>query len=172
MAIPSVNGTNRGRPSSWSAAIDQLAYGHNFQRLFVVSTGNIRQGISRASYPTLNDIEPVENPAQAWNALAVGAYTEKQQINDLRPDIRGQVDEVLHDTLFDKALRETLDEEAVHLDEVRLQFTDEPHIGEAHSHIVKGELHAFLQKWIEHPEKIRSVRYRIMLGKFQNDLDG
>jgi Subtilase family len=82
MAISSVNGTNRGRPSSWSAAIDQLAYGHNFQRLFVVSTGNIRQGISRASYPTLNDIEPVENPAQAWNALAVGAYTEKQQIVD------------------------------------------------------------------------------------------
>jgi hypothetical protein len=82
MAISSVNGTNRGRPSSWSAAIDQLAYGRNFQRLFVVSTGNIRQGISRASYPTLNDIEPVENPAQAWNALAVGAYTEKQQIVD------------------------------------------------------------------------------------------
>jgi hypothetical protein len=82
MAISSVNGTNRGRPSSWSAAIDQLAYGRDFQRLFIVSTGNIRQGISRATYPTLNDIEPVENPAQAWNALAVGAYTEKQQIVD------------------------------------------------------------------------------------------
>ena len=53
---------------------------------------------------------------------------------------------------------------------MRLRFTDEPQVGEARSHIVERELHAFLQKRIEHPEKIRSVRYRIMLGEFQNDL--
>ncbi|MBW4040416.1 MAG: S8 family peptidase, partial [Acidobacteria bacterium] len=82
MAVSSASGTNQGRPSSWSAALDQLTFGTGTTRLFVVSTGNIRQGITAAGYPTLNDIEPVENPAQSWNALAVGAYTQKQQIAD------------------------------------------------------------------------------------------
>jgi len=82
MAVSSANGTNQGRPSSWSAALDQLAFGNGNPRLFVVSTGNIRQGITATGYPALNDIEPVENPAQSWNALAVGAFTQKQQIAD------------------------------------------------------------------------------------------
>lgn len=83
MAVSSANGTNRGRPSSWSAALDQLAFGiDNNPRLFAISSGNIRDGITSTGYPALNDIEPVENPAQSWNALAVGAFTEKQQIAD------------------------------------------------------------------------------------------
>ena len=82
MAVSSANGTNRGRPSSWSAALDQLAFGNEAPRLFVVSSGNIRHGITAAGYPALNDVEPVENPAQSWNSLTVGAYTEKQQIAD------------------------------------------------------------------------------------------
>ena len=64
MAVTSEIGTNRGRPFSWSAGLDQTAFGEeNFQRLFVVSTGNIRKGITAGGYPALNDIEPVENPA-------------------------------------------------------------------------------------------------------------
>ena len=83
MAVTSETGTNRGRPSSWSAALDQLAYGDaNHKRLFVLSTGNIREGITAAGYPALNDTESVENPAQSWNALAVGAFTEKQTLVD------------------------------------------------------------------------------------------
>ena len=82
MAISSATGTNQGRPSSWSAALDQLAFGTDASRLFVVSTGNIRMGITAEGYPARNDVEPVENPAQSWNALAAGAYTEKQQIVD------------------------------------------------------------------------------------------
>jgi Subtilase family len=83
MAVTSVNGTNRGRPSSWSAAIDQLTYGaEDIRRLIVLAAGNIRDGITRQGYPDRNDFEPIENPAQAWNALTVGAFTEKNTIVD------------------------------------------------------------------------------------------
>jgi len=83
LAITSVRGTNRGRPSSWSAAIDQLAFGDDtIRRLIVLASGNIRNGITRGSFPDRNDTEPVENPAQAWNALTVGAYTEKVVMTD------------------------------------------------------------------------------------------
>jgi len=83
MAITSPSGTNRGRPSSWSAAIDQIAYGdETIRRLIVLAAGNIRDNINRRSYLTLNDTEQIENPSQAWNALTVGGYTEKDAIVD------------------------------------------------------------------------------------------
>jgi hypothetical protein len=82
MAVTSV-GTNHGRPSSWSAAIDQLCFGdETTSRLILVSAGNVRGGLSKAEYPSRNETESIENPAQAWNALAVGAYTEKATIID------------------------------------------------------------------------------------------
>jgi hypothetical protein len=75
--------TNRGRPSSWSAGIDQLCFGEDtHKRLILVSAGNIRQGISGSDYPARNETEPIENPAQAWNAITVGAFTEKTTIVD------------------------------------------------------------------------------------------
>jgi hypothetical protein len=83
MAVTSDIGTNRGRPSSWSAAIDQLCFGdQTASRLILVSAGNIRDGISKAAYPFRNDTASIENPAQAWNAITVGAYTEKTTIVD------------------------------------------------------------------------------------------
>ena len=83
LAITSAPGTNRGLPSSWSAAIDQLAYGDDaIRRLIVLATGNIRDGIARNTYLNRNDTAPVENPAQAWNALTVGAFTEKVLLTD------------------------------------------------------------------------------------------
>lgn len=84
MAVTSPAGTNRGRPSSWSAAIDQLAYGdERVRRLIVLSAGNVHGGsINRQDYPDRNVVEPIENPAQSWNALTVGAYTEKNAIAD------------------------------------------------------------------------------------------
>lgn len=83
LAVTSENGTNRGRPSSWSAAVDQLAFGDkNIRRLIVLAGGNIRDRITHQNYPDQNDIEPIENPAQAWNALTVGAFTEKTTIVD------------------------------------------------------------------------------------------
>jgi len=83
LAVTSDIDTDRGRPSSWSAAIDQLCFGdENSTRLILISAGNIRDGISKDNYPAQNEIEPIENPAQAWNAVTVGAFTEKTTIND------------------------------------------------------------------------------------------
>jgi Subtilase family len=71
----------RGRPSSWSASLDDLAYGSGMdQRLIVVSVGNIREALRAADYLHRNDVSPIESPAQAWNALTVGASTEKCSI--------------------------------------------------------------------------------------------
>jgi hypothetical protein len=83
MAVTSDVGTNRGIPSSWSAAVDQLCFGEgDARRLILISAGNIREGLSKAGYPARNEIEPIENPAQAWNAITVGAFTDKSVITD------------------------------------------------------------------------------------------
>ena len=83
MAVTSDIGTNRGRPSSWSAAVDQLCFGdEDVRRLILISAGNVREGLSQDGYLTRNEIEPIENPAQAWNAVTVGAFTEKFIITD------------------------------------------------------------------------------------------
>lgn len=77
-----------GRPTTWSATIDALAYGRaiddsvpNFTyldrdeettpRLFVVSAGNIRDVRAEDNHLDRSDAESVEDPAQAWNALVV-----------------------------------------------------------------------------------------------------
>jgi hypothetical protein len=72
----------RGRPSSWSAALDQLCSEENAQRLLVVAAGNIRTDLMPADHLVRNDVEPVEDPAQAWNALTVGAFTERVDLLD------------------------------------------------------------------------------------------
>jgi len=73
-----------GAPTSWSSEIDQLAAGvsgsMNVQRLFVISAGNTNQNLfGNDDYLTVCD-QPeseIESPAQAWNSICVGAYTEK-----------------------------------------------------------------------------------------------
>ncbi|SPE27921.1 conserved hypothetical protein [Candidatus Sulfotelmatobacter sp. SbA7] len=89
MAVTSDTPAPGGRPSSWSAELDTLAYGDAAnERLIVASAGNIaREDIAPDRYPDNNDLQPVQSPAQAWNALTVGAYTEKTNISD--PQFRG-----------------------------------------------------------------------------------
>lgn len=83
MAVTSGIGLGRGRPSSWSAAVDKLSYGGRDQRrLMVLAAGNIRDPIIAAEYPDTNDLAEAENPCQAWNALVVGAYTDRINITD------------------------------------------------------------------------------------------
>ncbi len=83
MAVTSDVCLGRGRPSSWSAAIDKLCYGGGDRRRLVVLTmGNVRGDIGADAYPDRNDLSEAENPAQAWNPLVVGAYTEKINIID------------------------------------------------------------------------------------------
>jgi len=88
MAVTSSVGLGRGRPSSWSAAIDKLCYGGgDSRRLMVLAAGNIRDPIVPAEYLDGNDLAEAENPCQAWNALVVGAYTDKIAIT--HPDFTG-----------------------------------------------------------------------------------
>lgn len=82
LSVTAIRGTNKGRPSSWSGEIDNLAFGGGEnQRLLIVSAGNmIRQYPDLndlIDYPTINFGTSVQNPAQSWNALVVGGYTTK-----------------------------------------------------------------------------------------------
>ena len=80
-----------GEPTLWSAAVNALAVGVNIAssdtgievlgvpspdqaRLFVISAGNV--DTLQQDYRAVCDTETVEDPAQAWNALTVGAHTE------------------------------------------------------------------------------------------------
>jgi len=80
-----------GQPSAWSSAVDALSAGRaimtsdkglvyldepqrDAQRLFIISTGNIRRPYDR-NHLDHSDNSLVEEPAQAWNALTVGAFT-------------------------------------------------------------------------------------------------
>jgi hypothetical protein len=80
-----------GQPTSWSAAIDALASGLEIdvtndgllflnetelaeRRLFLISAGNV--DTYDDAHLDRSDVEPLEDPAQAWNALTVGAFTE------------------------------------------------------------------------------------------------
>lgn len=71
-----------GRPSQWSAKIDDLAFDPSHRRLFFVASGNIRDDIVRSDYLDRNDVSPVDDPGQAWNALTIGAYTDRANITD------------------------------------------------------------------------------------------
>jgi hypothetical protein len=84
MAVTSDFDVRRGRPSSWSATVDRMCFGdETARRLFLISAGNIERGkIPVTNYLARTDVEPIFNPAQAWNALTVGAFTEKSNITD------------------------------------------------------------------------------------------
>ena len=72
-----------GKPSSWSASLDEMAYGNGEdQRLIAVSAGNVESVYPAEEYIDQNDTSPVEDPAQAWNVLTVGAFTENNTITD------------------------------------------------------------------------------------------
>lgn len=81
MAVTSANPA-RGRPSSWSAAVDQLCFEEAQRRLIILSAGNVAGDLIPDDHLTRNDLEPVDDPGQAWNALTVGAFTEKVNIID------------------------------------------------------------------------------------------
>jgi Subtilase family len=81
LAVTSSGDHWRGRPSSWSAKLDDLSYGNGIdRRLIIVSAGNIRDSFPASEYLDRNDLSPIESPAQAWNVLTVGACTEKCNI--------------------------------------------------------------------------------------------
>lgn len=67
-------------PTLWSHAVDQIAYHDGHGRLLVVSAGNARyeQWLALAEqHPQLQLSEKIHQPAQAANALTVGAFTNR-----------------------------------------------------------------------------------------------
>lgn len=73
-----------GAPTSWSSEIDQLASGASglkkIPRLLLVSAGNTDQNLfGNADYLDASHLleNEIESPAHAWNAICVGAFTEK-----------------------------------------------------------------------------------------------
>ncbi|MGY0387140.1 S8 family peptidase [Nocardioides sp. WG-D5] len=80
-----------GQPTLWSATVDALAAGADvvrngdeleliaapdpdLTRLLIVSAGNVDQYV--ADHLNYSDLSAVQDPAQSWNALTVGAHTE------------------------------------------------------------------------------------------------
>lgn len=84
MAVSSTDSRDRGRPSSWSAHIDALAAGEDDdqRRLIIVSAGNTSSD-TRHLYPDSNQTDGIHDPGQSWNAITVGAFTEKNSIDDV-----------------------------------------------------------------------------------------
>lgn len=80
-AVTASDYRDRGRPSSWSAAVDGLAAdtdgASESPRLFVLSAGNTRDPNAWAGYPDSLSTNLVHDPGQAWNAITVGACTDK-----------------------------------------------------------------------------------------------
>lgn len=86
-----------GEPTLWSAAVDALSVGTDIgqsdsgielinapdpeaSRLFVVSAGNTSGWNPNADYLDHCDVSSVQDPAQAWNALTVGACTDMTSV--------------------------------------------------------------------------------------------
>lgn len=92
-AVTSDDERDRGRPSAWSSTVDRLASDYDgdgqFPRLFVLCAGNTQDAQSWNAYPVSLSSRGIRDPGQAWNALTVGAYTEKVTISE--PDGQGLV---------------------------------------------------------------------------------
>ncbi len=83
MAVSATDDRDRGRPSSWSARIDNLCSGSDDeqQRLIIVSAGNTTIE-ERHNYPNSNMSDfGIHDPGQAWNSITVGSYTEKGHLD-------------------------------------------------------------------------------------------
>lgn len=82
MAVTTTDFRDRGQPSEWSAAIDSLTSGadDDHRRLVIISAGNTDPA-ERHQYPDSNLTDGIHDPGQSWNALTVGAFTEKIHID-------------------------------------------------------------------------------------------
>jgi len=76
-----------GAPTSWSSEIDQLAAGVSGRRaeprLILISAGNVdamKFGSGHYLETCDHSDSEIESPSQAWNAICVGAFTEKTML--------------------------------------------------------------------------------------------
>lgn len=86
MAITARDNRDRGRPSAWSAAVDRLAADVDGEgeipRLFILSAGNILDQNAWKLSPVSNSTDGIHDPAQSWNALTIGAFTNLTRITE------------------------------------------------------------------------------------------
>lgn len=78
MAVTATSERQGGQPSSWSSAVDSFCAGEtdSKRRLLVVAAGNNRELLPNPHCWDQSALCEIEDPAQSWNALTVGAYTE------------------------------------------------------------------------------------------------
>ncbi len=83
-AVTALDTRDRGRPTSWSGAIDNIASGafDNEKRLLILAAGNVANFNQITSYPVNQETDSIHDPGQSWNALTVGAYTTLTDITD------------------------------------------------------------------------------------------
>lgn len=91
MAVTGPDSRDRGQPSSWSAEIDSLAAGaeqngSKTRRLFIISGGNSSNAPGK-DYFTEAKTQAIHDPGQSWNALTIGAFTQKFKIDE--PEFAG-----------------------------------------------------------------------------------
>lgn len=67
--------------TSWSSAVDRLAYNDERGRLIAVAIGNAPNFTNPADYPAHNMAAFLHDPAQAVNALTVGALTHRDALS-------------------------------------------------------------------------------------------
>jgi hypothetical protein len=84
MAVTSSDNRDRGKPSSWSSSVDKIIFGESGtsddKNIILISVGNVDHD-NHLEYPAKNRTEFIHDPAQAFNCIAVGGYTEKDSIN-------------------------------------------------------------------------------------------
>lgn len=87
MAVSSEDHEHEGQPSSWSSAVDQIIFGDveepNEQSLFMASAGNVFLDDYR-EYSQKNKQMLINDPSQAFNAITIGAITEKDYIDQAK----------------------------------------------------------------------------------------
>ncbi len=95
MAITAPGPNTQGNPSSWSSAIDMAAAGcedeSGIPRVIILSAGNVREHGSDFAYPSSLLASPIEDPAQAWNAITVGAITQLTAVGEDDDEARRSV---------------------------------------------------------------------------------
>lgn len=85
MPVTDTDDKHKGKPSIWSSYIDKIAFTN--KKLVAVSVGNlpkhivdndilIVEKVKNTDYEEYQKNGCIENPAQAWNVLSVGAFTE------------------------------------------------------------------------------------------------
>lgn len=90
MALTASGPNTEGNPTSWSSAVDMAAAGTDGEdqpsRVIILSAGNFREFTNAYEYPEDNYDAAIEDPAQAWNAVTVGAVTTRINIEEDSPE--------------------------------------------------------------------------------------